>query len=196
MEIAIHAKVNCIDGHGGAVSHIILNPVTDVISHIVVSYGLVDEERVVPIEMIADSGLDGVQLRCTCDELHHLPSFFYDEYVKKEVPYYSYVPGEAMYAPLIMEGVTVPVRREDLPDNELAIRRGARVMAADGPIGRVDEFLVDPTNDRITHLVLREGHLWGRRDVTIPVNHIARVEEDQVLLNIDRQAVGELPSWL
>jgi hypothetical protein len=37
-------------------------------------------------------------------------------------------------------------------------------------------FVVDPKTGHITHLVLREGHLWGQRDVAIPVNAIERIE--------------------
>ena len=32
----------------------------------------------------------------------------------------------------------------------------------------VDELLVDPENEHITHLVMREGHLWGQKDVVYP----------------------------
>ena len=194
MDISIHAKVNCIDGHGGTVSHVILNPFTNTITHIVVHRGIMEEERVVPVDMIVESTPDRILLSCTRDELHHLQPFVYDEYVKKEIPEYSDIPGEALYAPLVMEEITVPVKQEFLPPDELAIQRGARVIALDGPIGQVDEFVVDPVNNRISDLVLREGHFWGQRDVTIPVNQIHRVEDDQVFLKIDRQAVVASPS--
>lgn len=32
----------------------------------------------------------------------------------------------------------------------------------------------------ITHLVLRESHLWGQKDVTIPVSEIDRMEDNVV----------------
>jgi hypothetical protein len=69
-------------------------------------------------------------------------------------------------------GAYVTVEKEHIPAGELSIRRGARVNAVDGPIGLVDEFLINPDNDQITHLVMREGHLWGQKDVTIPVGQI------------------------
>ena len=37
-------------------------------------------------------------------------------------------------------------------------------------------FVADPQTGHITHLILREGHLWGQRDVVIPVNAIERIE--------------------
>ena len=47
---------------------------------------------------------------------------------------------------------------------------GASVEATDGQVGRVQEFVIDPQNNRVTHLVLHEGHLWGKKDVTIPLD--------------------------
>ncbi len=53
----------------------------------------------------------------------------------------------------------ISVEYERIPPGELAVRRGARVETTDGHAGRVDEFLVNPADGYITHLVLREGHL-------------------------------------
>jgi sporulation protein YlmC with PRC-barrel domain len=74
------------------------------------------------------------------------------------------------------------------------VRQGARVEATDGRVGRLDEFLVDPANEHVTHLVMREGHLWGRRDVTIPVSEIDLIEEDTIYLKLDKEQVGALPT--
>jgi len=68
------------------------------------------------------------------------------------------------------------------------------VEASDGRIGRVDEFLVDPVTGQISHLILREGHLWGKRDITIPVSEIERIEDDSVHLKLDKQSIEALPA--
>jgi hypothetical protein len=59
-------------------------------------------------------------------------------------------------------------------------------------LGEVDGFVVD-TDDQITHLVLERGHLWGRREVTIPIGAVARVETDAIALSLTRDKVGALP---
>jgi sporulation protein YlmC with PRC-barrel domain len=92
------------------------------------------------------------------------------------------------------ESEVLPVRHKLTPAGELAVRQGARVEATDGRVGRVDEFLMDPQNDHITHLVLREGHLWGQKEVTIPVSEIERIEEDVVHLKIDKRKIEALPA--
>jgi sporulation protein YlmC with PRC-barrel domain len=75
----------------------------------------------------------------------------------------------------------------------LSFRRGAKVYALDGKIGQVDEFMVSPEDHQITHLMLREGHLWGKKLVIIPVSKIDRVEENQIFLRLDKLAVEALP---
>ncbi len=88
----------------------------------------------------------------------------------------------------------VRMERENIPAGERAVRRGARVQATDGDVGHVDEFLVNPDGDLITHLVLREGHLWGRKDVSIPVSAIDLIEEDTVFLSLSKDDVEALPT--
>ena len=85
------------------------------------------------------------------------------------------------------------IRHELIPTNELALHRGSWVMAADGHVGEVDEFVIDPADGHITHLILRKGHFWGHTDVSIPVDHIDRIEADTIYLKLDKHAIGQLP---
>lgn len=88
----------------------------------------------------------------------------------------------------------VEVEHESIPPGELGVRRGARVRATDGNVGRVDEFVVDPTSGHITHLVLREGLPWDQEEVTIPITEIDRIEEKTVYLKLDKDSVEALPA--
>ena len=74
------------------------------------------------------------------------------------------------------------------------MRQGARLEASDGHVGQLDEFLVDPVTEHATHLVMRAGHLWGQRDVTIPVSEIARLGENTVYLKLSKDEIEALPS--
>jgi hypothetical protein len=53
---------------------------------------------------------------------------------------------------------------------------------------------VNPTNGHITHLMLREGHLWGQKDVTSPVSEIDHFEKDTVYLKLDKHSIEALPT--
>jgi hypothetical protein len=46
-----------------------------------------------------------------------------------------------------------------VPQGEIQVRPGGRVHAVNGEIGRVMGFLVDLGDDRVTHVLLQEGHL-------------------------------------
>ena len=83
---------------------------------------------------------------------------------------------------------------ERIPPGELAVRRGTRVEATDGYVGQVGEFVVEPESGHITHLVLLEGHLWAKKEVTLPLSAIDHSEGDTVYLNLDKKAVEALPT--
>jgi hypothetical protein len=68
------------------------------------------------------------------------------------------------------------------------------VQATDGRVSRVDKFLVDPSDNHITHMVLREGHLWHERDLVIPASAIKRVAKETVYLRLDKDHVASLTS--
>jgi hypothetical protein len=44
----------------------------------------------------------------------------------------------------------------------------------------------------VTHILLEEGHLWGRKQVAIPVSAVASIE-DGIRLNITKRQVEDLP---
>ena len=53
-------------------------------------------------------------------------------------------------------------------------------------------LLVTPGDGRVTHVLLREGHLWGRKDVAIPLSAVTGVDPE-IRLNLTKEQVGDLP---
>jgi hypothetical protein len=80
-----------------------------------------------------------------------------------------------------------------VPEGEVEVRRGEHVHATDGAIGRVQGFVIDPTDHRLTHVLLDEGHLWGKKRVAIPISAVKDVS-DGVRLSITKGEVGDLPA--
>ena len=72
------------------------------------------------------------------------------------------------------------------------MRRDKRVYATDGEIGRVEGLVIDPGNHHVSHVLLQQGHLFGRRQVAIPIGAVTGVV-DSVQLNITKQQVENLP---
>lgn len=189
MDIPLDVMVQCLDGEAGHSVCIIVNPIKDQITHLVVKEkGLMGIERLVPVSLILNTSQNFIQLNCGLAELENMESFTTSEFVPSPEgagyvwPYY----------PVEEEGFLL--EHEKIPRNELTIRRGDQVSAVDGSIGKVDEFLMDPKTDRITHLVMREGHLWGQRDITIPVSQIDHLKSDAVFLKLTKAEVEHLPS--
>lgn len=81
---------------------------------------------------------------------------------------------------------------ENVPLGEVDVRRGDQVQATGGPIGRVHGLVIDPRDHPVTHVLVQEGHLWGRKEVAIPISAVTRVDTG-IELNITGQQVQDLP---
>ncbi len=85
------------------------------------------------------------------------------------------------------------VTYDKVPPGEVEVRRGQHVHASDGPIGHVRGLVVDPSDHQVTHVLLDEGHLWGKKEVSIPISAVTGVDDDGVRLNLTKAAIANLP---
>jgi uncharacterized membrane protein len=201
MNVPIHAKVQCADGECGETLTLIVNPVSAEVTHVVVATGKgrKRQQLLVPIEYVTESTRDLVTLSCTQEELGQMESFIETQYVKGE----RYITGDPMageymtpYAYASYE-VDIAVDMEKVPPGELAIHRGTKVEATDGSVGKVDELLLDKTGSFVTHFIMSSGHLWGKRDIMVPLSAIDRVggaDNDTVFLTLDKSELARLPA--
>jgi sporulation protein YlmC with PRC-barrel domain len=196
MDLPLNVDVHCLDGRCGRSTYIIINPATDQVTHLIVREQWPSRtERMVPVEKIAVTTRDVIVLNQTRADFTTSDSFNQTDFVYTNVPHHATDPSLTLLWPYVVPAKRViedNVRR--IPVGELAVRRGAKVQATDGRVGRVDEFVVDTEDGQITHLVLRDDKLWGQKEITIPVAFFDRFEENTVYLNIDRSAVGDLPA--
>jgi hypothetical protein len=208
MEIPLNAEVECTDGVYGRSAYVLINPVVDQVTHLVVKKDVSPHtEYIVPVDWVAETLVDTIRLHCSKAELEKMDPFIKTKYIEERVPevYYRYgngTPGMGSYyyLPYVIpeKRIYVPEDNQQIPPGELTVRRGTRVEATDGPVGHVDEFVVNPENGHITHLVMREGHLWGQKDVIIPVSAMktmGKTSEDTVVLNIDKHQIESLPTF-
>ena len=183
MEVPVNAQVECVDGSCGHSVGVIVSPRNRQVTHLIVKPRQ-DLERLVPVDKMAEASPSMIHLRCSQNELTHMDPFIEQEYIMLAPEAFMWTPAPQM----------IPVPHRRIPQGELAIERGSRVEATDGHVGTVDELLVDPKDEHITHVVLREGHLWGKRDVTIPASEIDRIEDDTVFLKLDKHTLASLPA--
>ena len=202
----IGADVSCTDGHCGTVKRVVLDPVAQALTHLVVEpshrQGL---GRLVPVAMTEpDAG--GVRLNCTRAEFERLDSAEETQFVPGTRGYAQYGPEQVLSWPYFglhggqaggVAGADVPgtsetVTYDTVPAGEVEVRRGEPVYATDGPIGHVHGLVVDAASRRVSHVLLAEGHLWGRKDVAIPISAVVGVE-DGIKLQISKKEVTDLP---
>ena len=183
-EFAMGAKASCVDGPGGKVIRVIIDPGTKTVTHLVIEpKHRVGAGRLVPLDLV-DSAAGGIRLRCTVEEFGRLEA-------AEEMELVDDVMG-GLYGPM---GGTPPVQavvQDVVPPGETNIDSGEPVHALDGEIGRVHGCQVDPDNHRVTHVLLGEGHLWGRKEVAIPVSAVTKVENG-IWLNLTKKQVEDLP---
>lgn len=191
-DVPVDADVLCTDGICGRSTYVVLNPVTNEVTHIVVEHEAFPfSDRLVPVSMIEHTYSKQVVLRCSSTQLAEMEPFTETEFVR---PAKEGALRLRMWPYAVAESAMLSLEHEHIPAGELAVRRGARVRAIDDDVGQVDEFLVDPNGRHITHLVMREGHLWGTREIAIPVSAISHIREETVFLKLRRAEVEALPT--
>jgi len=193
-DIPLKAKVLCTDGHAGTTSAIIVNPVKRKVTHVVVE-SIKYRDFLVPLELVSDTAPDVVHLSCTIDELHGMRSFTETHYVQDDLYDGAMYQGSQYLTPYATQapGYGGLIEDEKVPFGELAVHRGTSVHAKDGRIGVLEEFVVEPDSGHVTHIVLRKGHLWGKRDVVIPVSAIDHGDYESLYLNVTKKAVRDMP---
>jgi sporulation protein YlmC with PRC-barrel domain len=211
MRLEPGRTVRCSDGEYGRLADVVVDPTARRVTHLVVEPRHEHERAtLVPAELVAaEPDGDGIALRATADEVAHLPLVCETDYLRIDqapvadpqwdvgienvlaMPYFMPVGMDTMMPP-----IDDPIERvyDRVPKGEVEIERTSPVRDTDGKLlGAVDGFVVDG-DGQITHVVLGEGHLFGRREITIPIGGVARVENDGVLLGLSQSEVQELPS--
>ena len=213
MRLEIGNSVRCTDGLYGELADIVIDPLAKRVAHLVVrpeqNKG---EARLVPIELVKgrDDKEREIELGCTLDEAQGFESVHKSAYLQLgdnpaedpdwdvgvedvlALPYYAGGLPEDGFAGQYDGHATINYDR--VPKGDVEVRRASGVISADDQLlGEVDGFVVD-ADEHITHFVLERGHLWGRKEVTIPIGAVARVESDEVHVALSKDEVGGLPA--
>jgi hypothetical protein len=85
-----------------------------------------------------------------------------------------------------------PFVEETVPLGEVEVRRGDPVHAADGYIGSVRGLVIDAKDHHVTHVLLDEGHLWGRKQVAIPISATERIQ-GTIRVDLNKEQIEALP---
>jgi sporulation protein YlmC with PRC-barrel domain len=193
-QFTIGAEVSCSDGPCGKLSRVVVNPVARVVTHLIVEPRRGHEfPRLVPVDLVNSAAAE-IQLKCTSAEFNVLDPAEEARFIAayEDVP--NYRPTDVVAWPYYgYRGARGSLATSDtIPVGEVEVQRGEHVHASDGHIGQVEGLVIDPDSHRVTHVVLQEGHLWGRKDVAIPISTVTRVA-DHIEVSLSKQQVEELP---
>ena len=209
-EYTLGARASCTDGFCGEVSRTILDPAARTVTHLViVPRHHHAEGRLVPVDLIEETAGE-IRLRCTLAEFARLEPAEEVDLVDDggygggygqagAVQGYGNVGGMGVGGSASGMGIgmgtghrTPVVVSHAVPLGETEVGRHESVHAVDGEIGQVEGFVVSQADHQVTHVLLKEGHLWGRRQVAIPVSAVASVDAG-IRLNITKKQVEDLP---
>ena len=194
----IGAGASCTDGVGGKVTCVVVDPLARVVTHLVIEpkhrHGAA---RLVPLDLV-DATTGEIRLRCSLAEFEKLDPAEATRFLPGTPGYSGYGPDQVLIMPYYNIGMAdaysgpMTVTYDAVPLGEVEVRRGEHVHATDGHIGKVQGLVIDPDSRHVTHVLLQEGHLWGRKEVAIPIGAVTGVD-DGIRLNITKQQVQDLP---
>jgi len=196
-ELRVGATVRGRDSDLGQLDAVIIDPTTRAITHLVVTHDRLGPRLLVAESAVVQADADVVVVDLDDDGLDACERFDAPNY---NIPGEDFDHADVAFDPdaLFLEPYATPMdgwvltSHERVPKGEVAIRRGSEVFTSDGTkVGHVDEFLVDPGDGHITHVVLREGRI-RHVDVVVPVGAATGIEDDRVVLDLDLTAVDAL----
>jgi sporulation protein YlmC with PRC-barrel domain len=200
-EFVIGAAVSCSDRSCGTLRRVVIDPVARALTHLVVGPDHVASlGRLVPVDLVQSTtdgtitlGISGAEFEALgqAEETDFVPgargTWGYGQEQMLTFPHFGLGLGTmtmgGIGAGMLSMGLDRPgmtgepqsVTLDKVPLGEVEVRRGDRVHAKDGPIGQVQGLVVDPADNHVTHVLLEEGHLWGKKDVAIPIGSVEKV---------------------
>jgi hypothetical protein len=206
----IGAKVVAGDEACGELAGVIIDPVGRRLTHLIVEGKRLHRGlgHLVPVELVASDG-DPILLSCTVAEFNELDDA-QEVHFEPVDDASGYTGGDAYSWPHYDAGLVgglgagamgdvgfgrhtpQSVASDRVPTGEVEVRRGDQVHASDGWIGSVKGLVVDPADNHVTHVLLAEGHLWGRKQVAIPIGVTSRIE-DEIRVDMTKEQIESLP---
>ncbi len=207
MEYKKGADVISKDGEKiGTLERVVINPKTKEVAYLVVKSGfLLTEDKLIPMDQVGTVTENQIHVMATKEKLDELPRFEEEHYVPLDKEgegidlYYWYPPvgwGASGYYPPFPQPLYKRKTEQNIPENMVALKEGAKVIASDGEhIGNIERILTDAKNEAVTHLVVSSGLLQKERKL-VPTYWLTDVSEDEVHLSVDSHDFDRLPDFV
>lgn len=204
MEKIIQFQKNAevIDEKGsqiGVLERVVMDPNSKSIVGLVVRSGTLfkREEKVIPLDDILATATELVILRGE-HKVEDFPVFeeehvvANEESINPEQPpvIYGYG-GTPILIPNPKEQL-VRVSEQNIPEGTVAMKEGAKVIAAEGRhVGQVECVLADPKDVQVTHLLVSSGLLTKETNL-VPIQWVETINEDEVHLGVKKEFIEDM----
>jgi hypothetical protein len=210
MRLALGRHARCTDGTVRVLVDLVVDAGSRSVTHLVVQPADdPDAARLVPVDL-ASAGADGneISLGCTAPELEQLPRVHEHTYLglgarpeeteddnwdvgvrdMQVVPDYA---PEPFGVEVAQEAV---ISYDRVPKGEIELRHASSVYSADEHhLGSVVGVVVG-ADGLIGHVLLERGHLWWKREISIPASAVAELANDMVTLGIEKSELESVSS--
>jgi uncharacterized protein YrrD len=206
-----NAMVLAADGQQvGTLSRVVVDPDTRVLTDIVVRKSALfnPDEKVVPIELVAETTEDQILMHDEAGDLESFPPFEEkllvdaNEYADQlpssgtsgELPssiFGSNDLGMIVVRPAAGKRLVTQIK-QNIPEGTVAMKEGAKVVTIEGKhVGNVEQVLADPSVDQVTHLLIARG-VFMKEMKLIPIHWVMMMGRKKVHLRVKKASVEEL----
>ena len=200
MNLALGTTVRCSDGAVRELADIVVDGPGRRVTHLVVQPKRQHEEaRLVSLELVGEDANGGVSLFCTAETLDGLERVREYAYLPagqqpEENPQWDVGVEDVLVVPSVEPldmaepelDPNVNLMYDRVPKGEVELRVTSSVYSKDEHrLGSVNGVVVGE-DGVITMLTLQRGHLWWRREMSVPVDAIASLENDVVTLAVEK----------
>lgn len=191
----------------GSLSRVVINPETRALTDILVRVSSLfnQEEKVVPIEFVAETTEDQIVLHYVAGILESFPPFEErhlvdaNDYADQPSPSEHALPTIFGHADVSLSMIKtqqgkklVPQVTQNIPDGAVAMKKGSKVITAEGKyVGNVECVLADPEADQVTHLLISSRQHTNETKL-IPIHWVMLVDGEKVELRVNNHMVEAL----
>jgi osmotically-inducible protein OsmY/sporulation protein YlmC with PRC-barrel domain len=191
------------DGRRGRLHQALLSPGHCRLYALVIRYGILPRDVVVPAEQIAHITDMQVRLRLSRAELAQLPAY-------QSAWRMHAAPGGARRAVVALQygsggtseriievpsstGLAITERQGSPTNGLIGLHAGQPVWSGTQGVGRLERLLLD-SGGRVRQIVVRTSRMFGRR-VLVPIEAVVRCDAQGVWLALNRAAFHRLPDY-
>jgi hypothetical protein len=208
MNLALGTTVRCSDGAVRELADIVVDGPGRRVTHLVVQPKRQHEEaRLVSLELVGEDANGAVSLFCTAETLDGLERVREYAYLPagqqpEENPQWDVGVEDVLVVPSVEPldmaepefDPNVNLMYDRVPKGDVELRLTSSVYSVDEHrVGSVNGVVVGE-DGVITMLTLQRGHLWWRREVSVPVDAIASLENDLATLAVEKDELKRFPS--